>query len=489
MSSYDAVVVGAGPNGLAAAIRIAAAGMRVLVLEAGDRPGGGSRSAALTLPGFVHDVCSAVHPLGAGSPFFASLPLRRHGLEWVHPDVPLAHPLDGDTAVLSRSLAATAAGLGEEGLAWRRLFGPLVRDWPVLRRDVLGPALRMPRHPLLLARFGLRAVLPATVLTRGQLTGPRSAALFAGLAAHGLMRLDRPPSAAFGLLLGLLGHAVGWPFPRGGAQALSDALAAHLAERGGRIVTGRRVTALAALPPSRVVLLDTTPQQAVRIAGGLLSPLLRARLRRYRHGPGVFKVDYALDGPVPWRDPAVSRAGTVHVGGTAEEIAAAEAEVAAGRHPQRPFVLVAQPSTFDVTRAPAGGHTLWAYCHVPNGSAVDMTGRLEAQIERFAPGFRDRVTARHTLDTAGLEAYNAAYPGGDISGGAHDRLQAVVRPRLSPHPYRLRRPDGDGPGIYLCSAATPPGAGVHGMCGFHAAGTALADLTVLRGRGPAAPRG
>ncbi|HET9495409.1 MAG TPA: NAD(P)/FAD-dependent oxidoreductase [Chloroflexia bacterium] len=468
---YDAVVVGAGPNGLAAAITMARAGRSVLVLEARDTVGGGCRSAQLTLPGFTHDVCSAIHPLGPASPFMRSLPLTEHGLEWVQPSAPLAHPLDDGTAVvLERSVGATALKVGRDAASYRRLVGPVVRDWPRLSRDVLGP-LRIPRHPVALARFGLKALLPALLLSRAAFKGERARALFAGMAAHSMLPLERPPSASFGLVLAALGHVVGWPVARGGSQRIVDAMASYLRSLGGEITTGRRVGSLDDLPPAKSVLFDLTPRQIVRIAGERLPGGYRRQLGRYRYGPGVFKVDWALEGPVPWKAAECLRASTVHLGGTLEEIAEAERAVWRGEHPERPFVLVGQQSLFDRTRAPEGKHTLWAYCHVPHGSTRDMTGRIEAQLERFAPGFGERVLARHTMSAAQMQRYNANYIGGDINGGVQDLLQLFTRPTLSLVPYST-----PAEGIYICSSSTPPGGGVHGMCGYHAASVALRDL-------------
>lgn len=470
----DAVVVGAGPNGLAAAVTLARAGCSVVVLEAEGVPGGGCRSGELTLPGFVHDVCSAIHPLGAASPVFGELPLADHGLEWLHPKAPAAHPLpDGGAAVLERSVEATADGLGPDARAWRRLVGPLAGDWHHLSASILGPMLRVPRHPVTLTRFGLRAVWPATALARRAFQGEAAQALFAGLAAHAILDLAAPLTSSFGLTFAASAHAVGWPAAKGGSQRITDALVSYLATLGGEVVTGRRVASLDDLPPARAVLFDLTPRQVVAIAGDRLDPRSRRRLERFRYGPGSFKVDYALDGPVPWSNEACSRAGSVHVGGTLSEVAAAERDVARGRHPLRPFVLTSQPSLFDPTRAPAGRHTFWAYCHVPHGSTVDMTGAIEDQIERFAPGFGDRVLARHTMFPADLEAHNANNVGGDVAGGSHGGLQLVARPRLALDPYALGI---DGMSAYLCSASTPPGAGVHGMGGWWAARSALKAL-------------
>ncbi len=465
----DAIVIGSGPNGLAAAIVLAGAGRSVRVYEANDTIGGGCRSAELTLPGVVHDTCSAIHPLGAASPYFSSLPLDRHGLEWIHPPAPLAHPQDDGTAVLlERSVDETARGLGRDGVAWRRVVGGVARDWQRLSGIMTGPVVQLPRHPLALARFGALALLPAATLAGVAFRDPRARALFAGCAAHSFLPFTAPLSASFGLALAASGHAVGWPLPRGGSQRLVDALASHLRTLGGEIVTGDRVSTIAELPVARAYLFDTSPRDLERIAAARLPERYRSTLRRYRYGPGVFKLDLLLDGPIPWRAAACARAGTVHLGGTFEEIAAAEAQVARGEHPERPFVLVAQQSLFDPTRAPAGRHTVWAYCHVPNGSTVDMTERIERQLERFAPGLRDRIVARHVMRPADLERRNANYVGGDISCGSHTGLQLLARPALRAVPYETPARE-----IYLCSAATPPGGGVHGMCGFHAAGAAL----------------
>jgi phytoene dehydrogenase-like protein len=464
----NAIVVGAGPNGLAAAIELARSGVSVRVLEAADVVGGGSRSAELTLPGFVHDVCSAIHPLGVASPFFRTLPLAEHGLEWIEPPAALAHPFDDGTAVvLERSRDAAVTGLGEDDARWRRLFAPLARDAEPLLEDVLAPP-HLPRHPLLLARFGARAALPATALARLSFRGPKARGVFAGLAAHSMLRLERPPSAAFGLMLGLLAHSVGWPLPRGGSQRLADALASYLRSLGGEIETGRRVDSLAELGDTRPVLLDVTPRGLLAVAGERLPARYRRALERYRYGPGVFKVDWALDGPIPWRAEECARAATVHLGATLEEIAASEAAAVRGEVVERPYVLLAQQSLFDPTRAPDGRHTAWAYCHVPHGSTVDMIERIEAQVERFAPGFRERILARSALGPADLERYNENYVGGDINGGAAILSQLFTRPvaRISPYTTPL-------PGVFLCSASTPPGGGVHGMCGYHAARAAL----------------
>ena len=468
---HDAVVVGAGPNGLAAAVAMAAAGASVLVVEQAETPGGGCRSGALTLPGFVHDICSAIHPLGAASPFLRTLALADHGLEWLHPEVLLAHPLDDGTAgVLLPDVRDTGEAVGDVR-GWERLMGPVVERWDAVAADILGPLLRMPRHPIALARFGLRAMWPATVVARQVLRSAQARALFIGIAAHSVAALERPLTAAAGVMLGGAGHVAGWPVAKGGSQRIADALVAELGRLGGRVETGRRVRGIDELPSATVVLFDTSPRDLLAIAGSRFPKRYRQRLARYRYGPGVFKIDYALDGPVPWTVEACRRAGTVHVGGTLAEVAHAEAEVARGRHPERPFVLAAQQSVIDTHRAPDGRHTFWAYCHVPRGSTRDMTGAIEAQLERFAPGFSDVVLARTVTTSAELDAYNPNCVGGDIAGGATDGLQLIFRPMISTHPYRT-----PAPGIFLCSSSTPPGGGVHGMCGYWAAQDALRHL-------------
>jgi len=471
-ASYDAVIVGSGPNGMAAAIRLAQAGLSVLVLEANETFGGAARSAEFTLPGFIHDLGSAIHPLSIGSPFFRRLSLEKHGLHWVHPEFPLAHPLDrAREAALKRSVTETAIGLGVDGDSYVRLMSPFITGWETLAPEVLKPILHWPRHPLQWARFGSRALRSAASLARGSFKDEPARALFAGLSAHSFLALDVPGSAAFGLVLGTLAHTVGWPLPRGGAQQIANALVAHLRASGGELAPHSPVRNIDELPLARAVLLDLTPKQVLRVAGHKLPASYRRRLERYRYGPGVFKLDYALTEAIPWQTAACRGAGTVHVGGTFSEVCASENEVASGRLPQNPFVLVAQPSIFDSTRAPLGKHTAWAYCHVPNGSAFDMTERVENQIERFAPGFRDCVLARHKSDCHELERKNANLIGGDINGGAADLRQMVARPVFSPKPYRT-----PVPGLYLCSASTPPGGGVHGMCGFHAAECVLKDF-------------
>ncbi|MCJ7710721.1 MAG: NAD(P)/FAD-dependent oxidoreductase [Chloroflexi bacterium] len=471
-SSPDALVVGAGPNGLAAAIELARAGRSVRVYEAAETVGGGSRSAALTLPGFIHDPCASVHPLGIASPFFRSLDLARHGLEWVQPEAPVAHALaPGRSVVLERDLASIDEALGRDADAWRRLLGPYVREWERLVPAVLGPVVRPPRHPILMARFGLPALLPATSLARLAFREPGARALFAGMAAHSMLRLSQPLSGSFGLVLGLLAHAVGWPVARGGSGAIADALEAEARSLGVEIVAGHRVDSLADLPPARAVLLDLTPRQVLAVAGDRLPSGYRRQLEGFRYGPGVFKIDWALDGPIPWSDPATARAATVHLGGTYREVAASEEAVGRGRHAEQPFVILIQPTIADPTRAPEGKHVAWAYCHVPNGSTTDMTAAIEAQVERFAPGFRDLILARATRDAPAMEAYDANYVGGDINGGIGDWRQLLFRPVVRWNPYTT--PD---PGIYLCSSSAPPGGGVHGMSGLHAARAVIAHL-------------
>jgi phytoene dehydrogenase-like protein len=468
-STYDAVIIGAGPNGLAAAIRLAQSGRSVLVLEAKDTIGGGARTAELTLPGFQHDMCSAIHPLGKASPFLRSLPLEECGVKWIQPDAALAHPMDDGTAVIiERSIQATAKGLGVDAQAYRRLMEPLVADWEKIMVDLLGPLPLPPRHPLAMARFGLGAIRSAAGLAQGVFHGERAKAVFAGMAAHSMLQLEKPATAAFGLVLGILAHAVGWPVPQGGSQSIIDSMANYLHSLGGEIRTGFPVKGLEDLPPARALLFDVTPRQLLQITGERLPQAYRRQLKGYRYGPGVFKIDYALDGPIPWKAEECSRAGTVHLGGRLEEISAAESAVWRGEHPQKPLVLLAQQSLFDPTRAPRGKHTAWAYCHVPHGSAQDMTGPIEAQIERFAPGFRHRVLARCTHNAVEMEHYNPNYIGGDINGGVQDLRQLFTRPTVRWVPYST--PDED---IYLCSSSTPPGGGVHGMCGFHAAQAAL----------------
>jgi phytoene dehydrogenase-like protein len=465
----DAVVIGSGPNGLTAAIVLAQAGRRVVVFEAEETIGGGTRSAPLTIPGFTHDVCSAIHPLAVASPIFRTLPLAAHGLEWIEPPIMLAHPFDGGTAAaVVRSLEDTAAGLGVDGRAYDQLMRPIVDDWQRLEPAIMGP-LRWPKYPASLARFGLHAFRPARGLARAAFATERARGLFAGFAAHSMLPLDKVMTGGFGLVLAALAHIVGWVLPRGGSQSIANALAAHLRTLGGEIVAGRRITSIDQLPPARAILCDLSPKPLLDIAGDRFPNWYRGKLMRYRYGMGAFKVDWALDGPIPWRAPECERAGTVHIGGSLDEIAVSERDAWTGRHTERPFVLLAQPSMFDPSRAPAGKHAVWTYCHVPNGSTVDMLPRLERQIERFAPGFRERVLAKSVMRPADIERHNANLVGGDIGSGASDIWQLFTRPTHDWYSTPV-------PGLYLCSAATPPGVGVHGMCGYFAARRALEEV-------------
>jgi phytoene dehydrogenase-like protein len=469
VSGFDAIVVGSGPNGLAAAIVLAKRGLSVLVREANETIGGGARSLELTLPGFQHDVCSAVHPMALASPFFRSLPLADHGLEWIQPPLPLVHPFDGaPPAILDRSIAATGTTISPDSDAYRRLMAPLVAHWDQLVPEIFAPILHLPYRPVSLARFGLRALWPATSLANTLFQGSRAKALFAGLAAHSIVALDKPATSAVGLVLGASGHAGGWPIPRGGSQRIAEALASYFRSLGGIIETSAEVETLDSLPAARAVLLDLTPRQIVRIASNRLPESYQRRLSSFSYGPGVFKIDWALSGPIPWTFPECSRSATLHLGGNANEIEAFERATWNGTISGKPFVLLAQPSLFDPSRAPAGCHTGWAYCHVPNGSTADMTQAIEAQVERFAPGFRELVLARHTKNTVQLERLNSNLVGGDIGGGANNLGQLIARPVLALDPYRT-----PAKGVYLCSSSTPPGGGVHGMCGYNAACSAL----------------
>ncbi len=470
-SCYDAVVVGAGPNGLAAAICIAQSGRQVALFEAKETIGGGTRTAELTLPGFRHDICSSVHPLGVASPFFRTLPLAQYGLDWVFPPTSLAHPFDdGTAALLRRSVRETAETLGPDARAYRLLIGPLAANWSRLVGQIWGPA-QLPRHPFAFARFGLPSLLPVSTLAGAAFRGKWARGLFAGMAAHSMLQLDTPGTSGFALGLAMSGHAVGWPFARRGSQSIADALGRYLENLGGQIETGRRIESLSELPRAKVRLFDLTPRQLLGIAGDELPAGYRSTLSHYRYGPGVFKLDLALDGPVPWQAAGCAQAGTVHLGPTLEEIMASEQAVWEGRHPERPFVLVAQASRFDCSRAPEGKHTVWAYCHVPAGSTADMSEAIETQIERFAPGFRNRILARQKLTAAEMEQYNANYIGGDINGGVQDLLQFYTRPAPRLDPYSTPNKS-----IYICSSSTPPGGGVHGMCGYYAARSALHQL-------------
>ncbi len=469
-SQRRAVVIGAGPNGLSAAIVLAQAGLQVEVFEAEPQPGGAARTLPLTLPGFLHDFGSAVYPTAVASPFLSSLPLGKYGLEWIHPSAPAAHPLDDGTAViLERDLGAAEAALGEDGKNWRRLFGPFAEHWTELAPEILGPVSLLPRHPFLMARLGLLGFPSASAVAKHWFRNVRTKALYAGLAAHSVLALDEPLTSAFSIIFAAMAHAVGWPIACGGAQSLTAAMCAHLASMGGTVHVSSRVDDLASLGTYDVALCDLTPRQLVRIAGNRLSPAYRRNLERYRYGPGVFKVDYALSEPIPWKASECRRAATVHVGGTFEEVAASEDAMRHGHHSERPFLLLAQPSLFDPSRAPEGRHVAWAYCHVPNGSRFDMLPRIEAQIERFAPGFRECVLARKVFSPASLEAMDANLVGGDIGGGAVDLRQFLFRPTRRMYATSARD-------IYLCSSSTPPGGGVHGMCGYHAARLALKRL-------------
>jgi len=462
---FDAVVVGAGPNGLVAAVTLAMHGRRVLLVEAADHVGGAMRTEELTLPGFRHDVGATVLPLALASRAFREIELE---VEWAHPPVAAAHPLDGaDAALVYRDVDRTASGFGRDGRAWRALIGATARaGYPLV--DTLMSPLGVPRAPFAAARYGISGVLPATALARAAFRTDAARAAFAGMSAHSMLSLRQPITAGYGMLLAALAHSVGWPVVRGGSQGLADALAARLVRLGGEIRTGMRVGDLAELPPARSVLLDLTPRQVLEIAGDRLPRRYRHRLSRFRYGPGVFKIDWALDAPVPWRDPRVGDAGTVHLGGSLDEVAAGERAVSNGEHPARPFVLCVQPTVADPSRAPLGKHVLWAYCHVPNGSSVDMTAAIEGQLERFAPGFAERVLARHVMPPKALEAFDANLVGGDIGAGAADLRQFIARPVLSRHPWAT-----PVPGLFLCSSSTPPGAGVHGMGGWQAARLAM----------------
>ena len=469
-SEYDAVVVGSGPNGLSAAIVLQHAGLSVLILEAKETIGGGLRSAELTLPGFIHDICSAIHPLAVGSPFFNKLPLSLFGLEYAYPEVAAAHPFDDGTAVvLNGSVSQTASGLAEDGPAYLELLAPLVKSWPGIAPDVLGP-IHFPKHPLDMAAFGINAIRSASSLA-GKFKTKEARGLWAGMAAHSMQPLSNLATSAFGLVLLATGHLKGWPAPVGGSIKIANALASYFLSLGGKIQTGVHVRSMSDIPSATAIMFDLTPKQILEIAGERFSPLYKWQLKRYRYGMGVFKIDWALNGPVPFTSQAARLAGTVHLGNTLEDIAQSELLTSRGQHPDKPFVLLAQQSLFDPTRAPQGKQTAWAYCHVPNGSTVDMTEAIENQVERFAPGFKDLILAKHTMNTRKMEAYNPNYIGGDINGGIIDLAQLFTRPVFRPSPYRTSTK-----GIYICSSSTPPGGGVHGMCGYHAAKQALKDI-------------
>jgi phytoene dehydrogenase-like protein len=465
----DAVVVGSGPNGLAAALTLARAGLSVEVFEAAPMAGGGCRTEQLTLPGFVHDVCSTVHPLLTASPFFRELALP--GVRLLTPEVAYAHPLDGGrAAAVVRSVSGTAVGLGRDARRYEALMAPLVRDWEAVIDGALAPQRSLPRAPVAMARFGLRSAWPARALASMFVTDEARAVL-AGACAHSMQPLGAPLTAAFGVVLGLLAHAVGWPVVEGGSERIADALVAGIEAADGRVYTDAPIAALSELPAARATLLDVSPRGLIALAGDRLPARVRAAMTRFKYGPGVFKLDWALDGPVPWSAEACRRTATVHVGGTFEQVARCESEVARGRVPEHPFCIIVQPSVVDPSRAPAGKHTLWGYCHVPPGCPVDMTEAIEAQVERFAPGFRELVLARAAAFPADVERRNPNYVGGDIGAGAATARQTFFRPTVSWNPYRTGMP-----GVYLCSASTPPGGGVHGMCGVFAARTALRDL-------------
>ena len=465
----EAFVIGSGPNGLTAAIVLAKAGIQTTLLEAQKVVGGGMRSAELTLPGFLHDVCSAIHPMGLSSPAFLSFPLAEHGLSWIDPPLPVAHPFDdGSAAVLERSLEQTGARLGADGRAYTQAVRPWIDQWPELTREILQPLIHWPSHPLLLAGFGLAALWPAASTARRRFASEAARALFAGIAGHSVLPLEAPGSASFGWVLAVAAHAAGWPVPRGGSQRIANALASYFTSLGGRVETGARVQTIDQFDSTSLVMCDVTPRQFAVLASRRLPSGFQRQLHRYRYGPGVFKLDWALSAPIPWRARECAQASTIHVGGTLDEIAASERAAWEGRTDERPFLIVTQSSLFDDLRAPARKHTAWAYCHVPNGSAIDMTETMENQIERFAPGFRDCILARHTLSPKAIEERNENLIGGDITGGAQDLRQLLLRPT-----HMLYRTPLDN--VYLCSSSTPPGGGVHGMCGYNAARTALAD--------------
>ena len=470
LEHYEAIVVGAGPNGLAAAITLQKAGKSVLLIEGKETIGGGMRTQELTIPGFHHDVCSAIHPMAMGSPFFASLPLKEHGLEFIHADVPAAHPFDdGTAAFLSRSIEETAAALGVDGQTYLNLIGPISEDFEKLSEDTMGP-LGFPKHPLVMAKFGLKAIQSANAIA-SKFKTKEARGLWGGMSAHAIQPFSNWASSAIGLILSAVGHKYGWPMPKGGSQSIADAMASYFISLGGQIKTGTMVNHINELPSHKVVLFDVTPKQLLKIADEELSPLYRWQLKRYRQGMGVFKVDWAIDGSVPFTADVCSKAATVHLGNTYEDIQRSELRTSNGLHPEKPFVLLAQQSVFDKGRAPEGKNTVWGYCHVPNGSTINMTNAIENQVERFAPGFKDRIIARHTMNTHQIETYNPNYIGGDINGGIIDIGQLYTRPTLSISPYRT-----SSKSVYICSSSTPPGAGVHGMCGFHAAKTALKDV-------------
>ncbi|MEM9831495.1 MAG: NAD(P)/FAD-dependent oxidoreductase [Bacteroidota bacterium] len=470
MKKYDCVVIGSGPNGLAAAIELQRSGLSVKILEAKGKVGGGARSEELTLPSFIHDVGSAIHPLGYASPFFRQLPLQDFGLEWIHPPEAVAHPLDdGTTVTLSRSIEITASSLGSDADAYRDLMMPIVKNWEHIAPDFLGP-FRFPKHPLKMAQFGLSALQSATFLASTQFKTSATKGFFAGLAAHSILPLEKVATSGIGLVLGALGHVVGWPFPKGGAQSISNALAGYFKSLGGDIETGCEVQSVADIPNCRATVWDVTPWQLLEIEGLKLSNAYRNQLKQFRYGPGIFKVDWALSDPIPFKNPKANKAATIHLGGTLEEIAQSERDAWQGKHNSQPYVLLVQQSPFDPTRAPEGKHTAWAYCHVPRYSTQDMTKIIENQVERFAPGFKDTILQKHTMNTRQVNRFNPNYIGGDVNGGAQLITQLFTRPTFSLTPYRTA-----AQGVYICSSSTPPGGGVHGMCGYHAARTVVRD--------------
>ncbi len=468
---YDAVIIGSGPNGLAAGIRLVQAGLSVKIFEKADTIGGGTRTLELTQPDFYHDICSAIHPMAKASPFLNSLPLADYGLKWIHPEVPVAHPLDHEPAgALFRSLDKTVEHLGEDGNTYRKWITPFIDSWDDLLTDILAPFSPIPNNPILMARFGLKALRSAHGFAKRYQT-QKARAIFAGIAAHGIMPFDKTATAAIGLVLGSAAHTVGWPYPKGGSHAITKAMAAYFESLGGEIETGTEITSFDELPKSSAVLFNNTPKQILEIAGKKLLPDYVKKLHNYDYGQGVFKLDFALSGPIPWKDELCRKAGTVHVGGTLEEIAASEKQSANGKHPEKPYVLVAQQSLGDESRAPSGNHTGWAYSHVPNGSTEDMTEPIIRQIERFAPGFRDCIIDTHKMNSMAMQTYNPNYIGGDINGGRADITQLFTRPAGLFDPYHIPKTN-----MYIASSSTPPGGGVHGMCGFHAAESALRRL-------------
>lgn len=486
MTHFDAIVIGAGPNGLSAAIRLTQAGLSVLVLEGHETIGGGTRSCALTLSGYTHDICSAIHPLGLASPFLRKLPLHEYGLEWVHPEVPFAHALDPDDPILiHQDLNATADALGKDGRAWKKLFAPYVENWQALMDDFLGPLFLQrplplpPKHPILMTRFGLTAIQSATGLAHRWFNGTRARAAFGGMAAHSMMPLEWLTLGGFGIMLGVLAHAVGWPMAKGGSQQIANAMGAYFQSLGGKIITGQTISAREQLPPAKAILFDTSPRSVLSIAGDRLAPGYARQLQKYQYGGGVCKVDWALSEPIPWKSAAFARAATVHLGGSLEEMRVSERAIWEGKISERPYVLLVQQSLFDGSRAPEGRHTAWAYCHTPHGWDEDVSGLIEARIEQFAPGFREVVLAKSVRTAVQMEAYNPNYVGGDINGGVQNLRQFFTRPVVQWNPYRVPGDFGAAK-AYLCSSSTPPGGGVHGMCGFYAAETVIKDLGLQR---------